>query len=102
MRKALVVTERGRLLAGLLAALGGPELSVAPESTLAAAAQKLRTERIDLLFVDVAGLAAGDRPLATSLRSITGEAKLVMIVPADRPRLLRTALQSAPDGLLLD
>jgi signal transduction histidine kinase len=102
MRKAIVLTERGRLLAGLVSTLGGPELSVTSESRVATAARRLRTERIDLVVVDLANLPAGERRQLPQLRAGGGEASVLCIVPAARPGLLRLALREGADGLLLD
>jgi signal transduction histidine kinase len=102
MRKALVLTERGRLLAGLLAAFGGEDLEVVIAATAVEAGKRLRTERIDLLVVDFAKLPADERRQVASLRASGSETSLLAIVPAERPRLLREALRADPDGLLLD
>jgi signal transduction histidine kinase len=102
MRKALLVSERGPLLSGLFAALGGPDLAVIAETSVAAAARRLRSERADLLLADFATLRVADRRQLPSLRANGGEARLLAVVPEDRPRLLREALRCAPDGVLLD
>ncbi len=102
MRRAVVVSERGRLLCGLLAALAGRELALLVEPTLADAAARLRREPIDLLVVDLAELADAERAQVASLRVIAGRARLLLVVPAERPRLLRAALRAEPDALLLD
>jgi signal transduction histidine kinase len=103
MRKAVVVTERGRLLAGLLRTLSGRELELVLESSLVAGARRRATERADLLLVDIGALADAERAQLPALRLLAGEdCAVVVVVPADRPRLMREALRAAPDGILLD
>jgi len=102
MRKALVVSERGRLLASFVGALAGPRLSVAVEPTLSAAGRRVRAEPFDLLIVDLAAQPAGELGRLDGLRDPASDVRLLLIVPADRPARVRLALRAGADGILLD
>lgn len=102
MRKALVVSPRGKLIEGLLGVVGGPELDVEVRVDLLSALADVRRTRPPLVVLDVATFGPTDRGLLPSVRTQSPRSALLAIVPANDPTLIRDATRAGVHGLLLD
>jgi signal transduction histidine kinase len=102
MRKALVVSQRGKLLKGLLGVVGDAELDIEVRPDLLSALSDLRRLRPQLVVLDVVTFDATDRGLLPSVRSQSPRSAILAVVPAMDSALVREATRAGAHALVLD
>jgi signal transduction histidine kinase len=102
MRKALVVSQRGKLLKGLLAVVGDAELDIEVRPDLLSALGDLRRMRPALVVLDCVTFDATDRGLLPSVRSQSPRTAILAVVPALDSALVREATRAGAHALVLD
>jgi signal transduction histidine kinase len=102
MRKALVVSQRGKLLKGLLAVVGDAELDIEVRPDLLSALGDLRRLRPQLVVLDCVTFDATDRGLLPSVRSQSPRTAILAVVPALDSALVREATRAGAHALVLD
>jgi len=102
MRKAIVVSQRGKLLKGLLAVVGDPELDIEVRPDLLSALGDLRRLRPQLIVLDCVTFDATDRGLLPSVRSQSPRTAILAVVPALDSALVREATRAGAHALVLD